>query len=95
MSHTPKLCLSGVLKYFRRNLLKTSFGSKIDLYQKEVKNYSQKIFSNNLEKRHILREILMETTFFGRTIEKGQILTKTVFLLKMSHIQLDYAFQVF
>ena len=37
----------------------------------------------------------METTFFGLTSETGQILSKMFFLLKISHTQINYAFQVF
>ena len=38
---------------------------------------------------------LMDTTIFGPTNEMGQILSKLVFLLKMSHIQQNLAFLVF
>ena len=35
------------------------------------------------------------TYFFDQTSKRGQILTKTVFLPKFSHIQLNYAFLFF
>ena len=47
------------------------------------------VFLNMFEKGQIL------TTFFDQTIKRGQILTKTVFLPKVSHIQLNYAFLLF
>ncbi len=90
--HTAKLSFSGVLKHLRGKWLKTSlFGSKTGLSQKEDEEYSEKwYFFNKSEKVQILRKILIlnGTTFFGQTSETGQILTKTVFLIKISHIQL-------
>ena len=38
---------------------------------------------------------LYKQLFFDQTSERGQILTKTVFLPKMSHILLNYAFLLF
>ena len=37
----------------------------------------------------------METTYFGHNCETGPIFTKTVFLYKMSHIQLNLVFSCF
>ena len=51
-------------------------------------------FVNKLETEQILRIYfdLMEMTFFGQTSDMGQIIQKTVLLIKMSHIQLNLLF---
>ena len=63
----------------------------------KAKNYTESYFLNKLDKGHIPRESFdsMGTTFFGQTRERGHILPKMFFLLKMSHIELNYAFVVF
>ncbi len=97
LPNTAKLSFSVVLKHLRGKWLKTSlFGSKMELSQKEDEEYSEIIFFNKSEKGQILRKILIlnGTTFFGQTSETGQILTKTVFLLKISHKQLLSFFAV-
>ena len=56
----------------------------------------QFVFLNKFEKGQILRIIwICLKTFFDQTSERVQILTNSVFLLKMSHIQLNYAFLLF
>ena len=51
------------------------------------------VFLYKFEKGQILRKILIGLkNFFDQSSKRGPILTKTFFLLNMSHIQLNYAF---
>ena len=57
---------------------------------------SEFVFLNEFEKGQILRKIcICLKIFFHQTSKRGQILTKTVFHLKVSHIQLNYSFMLF
>ena len=55
------------------------------------------VFDNMFERGKILRNIwiCLNNFFFEKTSKMGEILTKTFFLLKVSHIQLNYAFLMF
>ena len=54
------------------------------------------VFLKKFEEMQILRKIwIFLTTFFDSMSKRRQILTKTVFLLIVSHIQLNYAFLLF
>ena len=54
------------------------------------------VFLNMFEKGQILRKIeFVKTIVFDQTSKRGQILTNTVFLHKVSHIQINYAFMLF
>ena len=54
------------------------------------------VFLNMFEKWKIRRKIwICFNNFLDQTSKRGQILTKTVFLPKVSHIQLNYAFLLF
>ena len=54
------------------------------------------VYLNKFERRKILRKIwICLNNFFNQTSEIGQILTKTIILLKMSHTQLNYALLLF
>ena len=53
-------------------------------------------YLNKFEKGKIQVKIcILLTNVFDQTSKMGQILTKTLFLLKVSHIQLNYAFLLF
>ena len=88
MPHTAKPIFSGVMKHFCWKLTKTSlYGLKVTS-QKEAKITQKDIFYNGFEKGLILRIFLfLETIIFVQRNEIGQILSKTVLLLKMCHIQ--------
>ena len=55
------------------------------------------VFLNKFEKGQIQEENLdfFKQLFLDQTSKRGQMLTKTVFLLKISHIQLNYVFLLF
>ena len=94
--HTAKLCFSVVLKHFLGNSQRTSlFSPKIDYLRKEPRNTQKFFFLNKFEKGKILRKIwICLNNFFWSNQKRGQILTKTVFLLKTSHIQTKLCFSV-
>ena len=80
------------------NSLKTSlFSQKMWLSQKEAQKYSESLFFLTSLKRGKSKENLdlFKQLIFVQTSKRGQIITKTVFLLKMSHILLNYAFLLF
>ena len=61
------------------------------LPQKEAKNHKKVLFFSTNLKWGKYRDCfdMMETIFLGQTNEMVQILTKTVLLIKMNHIQLN------
>ena len=79
------------------NSLKTSlFCQKSDFLRKEHWNTQKFFFLNKFEKGQILTKIwICLNNFFYQTSKRWQILIKNVFLLKVSHIQLNYAFLLF
>ena len=82
---------------FREIHWKLLFLVKIWLSQKEALKYVEKLLLlTSLIRRKARRKFgFVSTTFFDQTSKRGQILTKTVFLHKMSHIQLNYASLLF
>ena len=82
---------------FGKNLLKTSiFVKKKTISDRNSELLWKLVFLNNFCYGQILGIIfLMETTALVQTSEIGQILTKTVYDLKMSHVYLNYALQLF
>ena len=87
-------CLSHIWKIFTENI---SFSQKIDYL--EIKHrITQK---NRISQQFLLWAnpeeyfYLMETTPFIQTSDIVQILTKMIYLLPKTHIQLNYAFQLF
>ena len=89
--NTSKLKFSGVLKHFCRNLTKNfSWRSKHWPSQKEAKNYTESYF---LRVRKVTnpqdRFWFIKNDILGQNCGTGQILTKTVLLLKMGHMQLN------
>ena len=93
--HTAKLCLSVVLKQFWGNSMWTFFfWHKSDYLINEHWNSPKVWFSNHVWKGQILRNIwICLNNFF--LIKQVGILTKTVFLHKVSHILLNYVFLLF
>ena len=77
--------------FFAKFTEKSPSVSKKLLSQKEAKNYSESNFSQQIGKvSHPEDRFWFDgNNFFGQTRETGHIYTKTVFLLKMSHIQLN------
>ena len=73
--------------FMRKLTKKLNLTIKKGLPQEEAKN-SREIFLREFEKRQIKKKgfDLMEMTVFVQISEIGQLLQKTVFLLKMSHI---------
>ncbi len=65
--------------------------------RKKLRIPQKENFLNEFEKGQILKKGfgLMETTFFVQTSEMGQLSQKTVLLLKMSSIELNYFFGCF
>ena len=75
---------------FSRKLTENfSFGSR--KWYLKAYNYSVFFFYQQIWKGENSDDYfdLIETTFFGQTREMGQILPKTIFILKMSHIKLN------
>ena len=70
---------------------------KVTISERSTELLRKFVFLNKFEKKQILRKIwiCLHKSFFDQTIKRGEILTKTVFLLKMGHIQLNYAFLLF
>ena len=74
--------------HFRGNWPKTTH-LVFDPKEKEAKNYSERFLVEKFEKGEENFDLL-ETTFFCQTGEMGQILTKTVFLLKWGTAKLSF-----
>ena len=69
---------------------------KLTISEKSPEILRKFVFLNKFEKVKIKRKIwICLNNFFWSNQKRGQILTKTVFLLKTSHIQLNYAFLLF
>ena len=69
---------------------------KLTISEKSQEILRNFVFLNKFEKVKIKRKIwICLNNFFWSNQKRGQILTKTVFLLKTSHIQLNYAFLLF
>ena len=72
------------------------FDKKVTISERSTDILRKFVFLNKFEKRQILSKIWICTNnFFYQTCKRGQILTKTVFHLKMSHIQLNLASLLF
>ena len=71
------------------------FRHKIDYIRYEHWNTQKVCFSYHIWKWQILRKIWNCLNNFVQTSKRRKILTKTVFLLKVSHILLNYAFLLF
>ena len=97
MPHTAKLFFSVVLKHFWRNSQRTSlFRPKSDMSERSTEILRKFVFLNIFEKGQILRKIgVCLNNFFYQTSKMVEILTKTVFLLQVRHIQPNYAFLLF
>ena len=95
--HTAKLCFSVIFENFLEKSQRTSlFNQKSDYLRKVLWNTQKVFFLNMFEKGKILRNIsICLNNFLEQTSKRGQILTKTVFLHKVSHIQLNYFFLLF
>ena len=65
--------------------------------QKRAEKYSESLFFSTVFKRGKSRRKFgfVVNNLFVQSSKMGQILTKTVFLFKMIHIQLNYAFLLF
>ena len=76
---------------------KFSFYSKNYYLRKNLRNTQKHYFSQQFWKGEKPEENLdlVKTTVFGQRSKLGQLLTKTVYIQKMSHIQLNYAFLLF
>ena len=86
------------MKHFRENSLKSSlFSQKITISERSSELLRKIVLLNNFEKNEIQRKIwiLYKQMFFDQTSKNVQILTKTVFYLKMCHLQLNYALLLF
>ena len=94
--HTAKLCFSVIFENFLEKSQRTSlFNQKSDYLRKVLWNTQKVFFLNMFEKGKILRNIsICLNNFLEQTSKRGQILTKTVFLHKVSHIQLNYFFVI-
>ena len=68
---------------------------KVTISETSTEILRKVVFLNNFEKVQILRKIWICLNLFDQTSERGQILTKTIFLPKESHIQPNYAFLLF
>ena len=70
---------------------------KVTISERSTEILRKFVFLNKFEKEQIQRKIWIccKQPCFVQSSKTGQILTKTVFLLKMSHIQLNYAFLLF
>ena len=69
---------------------------KVTISERSTEILRKFVFLNKFEKGQILRKIwIFLNNFFWSNQLRGQLLTKTVFLLKISHIQLNYAFLLF
>ena len=92
--NTAKLCLSVVLKHFWGNSWRTFlFRHKIDYLRNEDWNTQKVCFSYQFWKEKYWWKIgFLYTTVFDQSSKRRHILTKTVFLHKVSHIQLNCAF---
>ena len=82
------------MKHFWGNSQRTSLLSpKSDYLRKEHRNTQKICFSSHIWEVQILRKIwICLNNCFDHTSKLGEILIKTVFLSKVSHIQLNYAF---
>ena len=79
------------------NSLKTSlFIKKVTFSERSTEIWSKFVFLNKFERGKSWGKFgFIWTTVFDQTIKRGQILTKNIFLLKVRHIQLNYAFPLF
>ena len=69
---------------------------KVTISETSTEIFRTLFFLTMFEKMQIRRKIwICLTYFFDQTSKRGQILTKTVFLPKFSHIQLNHAFLFF
>ena len=70
---------------------------KVTISEKSTETLRMFVFLNMFEKDANLEENLdlFKQLFFDQTIKRGQLLTKTVLLNKVSQIQLNYAFLLF
>ena len=96
--HTAKLCFSVVLKHFGGNSQRTSrFSQKSDYLRKEHWNTQKVCFSEHVWKGANSEENmdLFKQLFLIKPVKGDKYLQKPVFLLKVSHIQLNYAFLLF
>ena len=87
-------CFEAFSGKFTENI---SFYSKYDYLRKEHRKTQKVCFSLRVWKGANPEENLdlFKQLFLIKPLKGGQILTKTVFLLKVSHIQLNYAFLLF
>ena len=86
-----------VWNFFGEIHWKVLFLVKNWLYQKESQNYSESLFRSTILKITKSRGKFgfCINNCFDQTSKKGQISTKTVFLLKMCHLELNYVFWLF
>ncbi len=95
--HTAKVCFSFLLKHFWENSQRTSlFSQKVIIWEKSTEILRKFVFLNKFEKGKIQRKIwICLNNLFDQTSKRWQIITKTVFLPKVSHIQLNNVFLLF
>ena len=93
------LKMSHMLLNYAFLLFWSSFGlisSKLLFLERSTEILRELVYLNKFEKRQIQRKIwIVVNNLFVQSSKMGQILTKTVFLLKMSHMLLNYAFLLF
>ena len=89
-----KLCFSVDLKYFLVKSLKTShFSQKSDITERSSEIHRKFVFLNNFEKINSWGKLgFGVNNYVVQTREMRKIFKKTVFLLNISHIQLNYGF---
>ena len=94
--HSVKLCLSVVLKHFWENSQRTSlFSQKSDYLWKEHWNTQKVCFSYHVWKGQILIKnwVCLNNCFWSNQLKVINI-NKNCFSKKVSHIVLNYAFQL-
>ena len=96
--HTARLCLFCCFEVFLGKFTETSlFRPKSDYLRNEHWNTQKICISYHVWKGQILMKIwiCLNFFFFKQTSKREYILTKTIFLHKVSHILLNYAFLLF
>ena len=96
--HTAKLCFSVVLKHFWGNSHRelVFLDKKVTILERSTELLRKFVYLNMFEKGQILRKIwICLNDFFLLNSKRGQIFFLNVFLPKVSHIQINYAFLLF
>ncbi len=90
----PLCCFEAFLEKFIENF--SFLVKKLTSLETSTEILRKFVFLTMFDKWQILRKIGISLNFFfDQTSKRGQILTKTVFLPKESHILLNYAFLLF